>query len=426
MEKLCFFSIVSNNYFAQVQILVASLRLIYGNDVDVKVVVVDKKSEKVDYNSANCDIIFIEDLKLPTLPYFSMKYNVVEFNTFVKPFVFLYLLENYQKVFYLDPDIEIYNKLLYATELLNAYPCVLTPHKLKFNEHADSNEMNIRGSGHFNLGFAGFNSSDTSKEILKYWGKDLEINCYNDTIHSRFTDQKEISNLYFYFAKYMYSIEDPGYNLAPWNFDERELVLENNGYYTRFKNATKLYPLTFLHFSGFNMKGEESFFTTKHQKIEIKKNSCLYNLLTQYKQKMIKTRFNEYNKIPYAFNYFDNGNYISRFERRVYEFLIENKFLLADDNPFLTNGPFYRFLKKSHLLTNNNLIKTDMTTPNALKKGDFNKKEKVLKSLMTGCKKIIGISHYVLLMKYMGYASRYEYQMFLVENKAKRFFKKED
>ena len=104
-------SIVSNNYFSQVLNLCKSIRKIYDKEIEIYVLIVDKKSDQVDYSESDAHILFAHELGIENFLYYALKYNVIEFNTFLKPFLLEKLLDKHEKVVYLDPDIEIFDKL---------------------------------------------------------------------------------------------------------------------------------------------------------------------------------------------------------------------------------------------------------------------------------------------------------------------------
>lgn len=416
MNRNAIVTIVSNNYFSQALCLLKSIRKIHKEELELFVVVVDEKSNLVDYSESEANVIFAKDLGIKDFMYYAMKYNVIEFNTFVKPFVLEKLLCKYDRVLYMDPDICIFNRLDEIYSTLDKFDMVLTPHKLTYSERVDENEMNIRRAGFFNLGFCGVKKSDMTNRILKCWQNDLLDNCYSDIANHQFTDQKSMANLFYIFYKNIGVLENPGMNFAPWNFDERRVIAKNDNLYISLNESNELYSLVFFHFSGFYVNGGQNFFTTKHQDMLITSEG-LINALEEYRSNIIKNHYNEYSKIPYAYNYFSDGAYISRFERRVFEHLIENEMINIKEDSFDKNGKFRKILKKNHLLTKDRIKDVDLASINVLKKGGFSKKEKIVRCMMKFTKKLIGITNYVMLMKYLSYSSRMSNQMFLIKDR---------
>jgi hypothetical protein len=412
-------SIVSNNYFGQVQTLCKSIQKIYGSDMDVYVLIVDKPSPAVRYDECPAKVLFASQLGIPDFDYLSMKYNVIEFNTYVKPFLLMKLLKDHEKVLYIDPDIVLFDRLDGIFSDLDSHPMVLSPHKLTRLDSGDDNEFNIIKAGFFNLGFCGVNNTPKALEILNAWNDELYDYCYSNVREHMFTDQKWISNLFFYYYKDMYVCPDPGVNFAPWNFCERTLSVENGKPYVSLKGSQEKSSLKFFHFSGFDVHGGDNYFTTKHAPIEVS-DATLRDLLVAYRAAILANHFDEYHPIPYAYNYFSNGRYISRFERCIFDYWIKNGFLDKSNNYFSSDDDFYKLLKKNHVLTKDKIASTDLASPNVLKKGTFSKKENAIKSLMKMAKRTLGITNYAMLLKYLSFASAYSNQTFLLNKKSKK------
>src|SRR5215469_2512117 len=60
----------------------------------------------------DCIVVPIEDLAIPDFRSFVFRYDVMEVNTAVKPFMFQYLVrQGHEIVLYFDPDIQIFSRL---------------------------------------------------------------------------------------------------------------------------------------------------------------------------------------------------------------------------------------------------------------------------------------------------------------------------
>lgn len=408
-------SIVSNNYFSQVLNLCKSIRKIYDKEIEIYVLIVDKKSDQVDYSESDAHILFAHELGIENFLYYALKYNVIEFNTFLKPFLLEKLLDKHEKVVYLDPDIEIFDKLDIIYDSLENKDFSVSPHKIDMFTLFDENERNILLGGYFNLGFCAVKNSTFGKLILKMWQEDLKINCYSDIAVHQFTDQKSIANLYYKFYNYIEVINHPGVNFAPWNFCERELINKENKLFVKLKSAQEDKPLIFFHYSGFNVNGGQVYFTTKHLDMDLSRQTDLIAVLDSYRERINLNHYGDYSKIKYCYNFFSNNFYVSRFERRIFEYLVSCGKLDKSIDYFNADNQFYKLLKKNHLLTSDKLMSVDLISLNALSKGDFSKKERTVKKLMKIAKKLLGIDNYIMLMKYLTHASRMNNQTFLLK-----------
>src|SRR5687768_14781862 len=110
--KEIIFTLCSNNYLAQAKTLGDSVKE-FNPEVHFVIGLVDKLHPEIDYS-------FFEPFEIvpfDTIGYdFSEminEYNIVEFNTAVKPFYIEFFFKKYSsqnlKLCYLDPDIEIFD-----------------------------------------------------------------------------------------------------------------------------------------------------------------------------------------------------------------------------------------------------------------------------------------------------------------------------
>jgi lipopolysaccharide biosynthesis glycosyltransferase len=170
-------------------------------------------------------------------------YDLFEASTAIKPTLFKTLLnQGYKTVTFLDPDTQLFGSLDSLFEVSERYSIVLTPHRLTpVSENAvNQKEESFLRYGTFNLGFISVNQN--SMQFLDWWEEKLHWSCRRYSGDIVYTDQKWIDLVPSYFD--YFCLRDPGYNLAPWNLDERELNISPGG--ELFVNANKL---VFIHYS---------------------------------------------------------------------------------------------------------------------------------------------------------------------------------
>jgi hypothetical protein len=180
------------------------------------------------------------------------RYNIVELNTAVKPFIFEYLFSRYpdcKQILYLDPDIQVYHS--FSEELLNwfnEYDIILTPHVLvsDLQDKLAIRERAFLNTGMFNLGFLGLKRCPTTDALLQWWKLRLTYWGYVNVFEGLFTDQIWINFVPLYYDKVLI-FKHWGANVAHWNLWERK-ILKIKGKY--FINDEK-HPLLFYHFSAF-------------------------------------------------------------------------------------------------------------------------------------------------------------------------------
>ncbi|MGI4810558.1 MAG: hypothetical protein ACRYF2_20920, partial [Janthinobacterium lividum] len=110
-DGLAFFTICSNNYVSMAGIFVNSV-LVHHPEADIYLCLADTLVDDPTFYPHGCKVIPASGLDIPGFDAFSFRYDVMEFNTALKPFMFRHLLAlDYGAVLYFDPDIEIFHRL---------------------------------------------------------------------------------------------------------------------------------------------------------------------------------------------------------------------------------------------------------------------------------------------------------------------------
>jgi len=229
------------------------------------------------------EIIIIKPSDLDLDPEVFMRmaiyYDVTELSTALKPLGLKYLLDTGSEIaIYLDPDIEVFSKLVEIPKHLESANIALTPHSLHGfpKDELRPTARDIMASGTFNLGFIAVNNSEQSYEFLSWWNEKLIFDCISDVENNLFTDQRWIDFVPSYCSFSV--IREYGYNVAYWNLHEREITKVDSGYYL---NSS---PLRFFHFSGYSPN--KPWILSKHvadkPRVVISSNSLLKELAENY------------------------------------------------------------------------------------------------------------------------------------------------
>ncbi len=285
------FTLCSNNYLAQAKTLGDSIaehnpgtRFIIG--------LVDKRDPEIDYDFFSpFELISFDQLGFPVIDDMLSRYDIIEFNTGVKPFYIEYLFDHFpevEKLYYIDPDIYFYESLDELDGLLDKHDIVLTPHLTVAPATVTTDELVAMRHGHFNLGFLGLRRSRNSVEFLTWWQERLKNHCVIDKGRGLFVDQKWVDLAPLYFDG-IYNFKHQGYNMAWWNTSERDL-LEDGGKY--FVN-TKAQPLVFFHFSGFKPGSTTHFGRVGNDEYSFDARSDLRELFDSYAAHLMS---NDYEK----------------------------------------------------------------------------------------------------------------------------------
>ena len=340
--ELIFFTIVAKNYISFARTLTDSITAQYPNAI-IYVLICDRNYKFLDKNNTHIKFISLEELNLPNFDQFAFRYDILEFSTALKPYVFKWIFEKKQhkSAIYLDPDIYLISRLTEVEKKLKEnVSVILTPHLLDpINDNFHPNEQTMLQVGSYNLGFIAINNNLEGNKLIKWWANRLEKNGFVDLKNGLFTDQKW-ANLMPSLFHSVYILRHPGYNLAYWNLAQRKISFKNNNYLVNGK------PLAFVHFSGIDPLKPTIF--SKHQdRLKINNIGPIKVIFDHYIKSLIKNDYIMTHKLPYAFNFLKDGTRISSAMRFYYNNLRNKRYL----NPFRElNANFFSKIDKSILL----------------------------------------------------------------------------
>lgn len=246
------FTLCSNNYLASARVLGISF-LKFHKEIRFIIGLVDKKSPQIDYSTfENIEIIPVEQLNIPDFDKLVDKFNIIELNTTVKPYYFtkFFFEEGADGVIYLDPDIQVFNRMTEVLDSMNTNMITLTPHLLSpIDDEYGPNDYHILRGGIFNLGFIALSKFQQLKFFLNWWtDRCIKYGFRNDNA-GLFYDQIWMNYVPTFFDSY-YILKHPGYNMANWNLHERFLTLSDKGNWV----VNDSYALVFYHFSHYNIE----------------------------------------------------------------------------------------------------------------------------------------------------------------------------
>jgi hypothetical protein len=323
-------------------------------------------------------------------------YDIVEFNTAVKPFFINYLFrQGYKKVIYLDPDILVCARLDAALGKLENHSIVVTPHQLSPVTNVDRFisylqwEQSALQTGIFNLGFIGVANSGEGRAFVEWWSNRCNYMCFVDPEAGLFVDQKWI-NLAMCFYPSTYILRHKGYSMSVWNLHDRVLI---NG------RVNGVEPLVFYHFSSIDMNDPD--IISKHDKtLKLKDRPDLIDLVRSYREKIKHNGYDYFRMLPYTYDYFSDGRKIDLLERRLYSAVSENY-----PDPFSTpSNKFYAELKKKRRLgTVTNCVRNQILI------------ERIEKLFMKTIFGIFGAKQYAKIMQYFNVGDRLRSHTFLLD-----------
>ena len=312
-DRVAIFTICSNNYLPFAHVLFGSVRRFHP-EADLFLCLADRLLDTPGLIDGDLTVIEAHLLSIPNFPSFAFRYNIMEFNTALKPFMFLHLIEQcgYSSILYFDPDIELFASLTTVLATLrNGASFLFTPHLCSPSQDSiEPNDIFIMRAGTFNLGFLGVSYTAETISILQWWARRLQFQCVNDQPAGLFVDQK-FMNLVPGFADHAAISHDTTLNVAYWNLAQRQLGHTADGW------TVDGAPLKFFHFSGFNpcqparLSKHDPRFTTNMPE-------ALKELTARYAAALLEWGYGTIPASSYAYGRFASGTTIDNDVRKLF------------------------------------------------------------------------------------------------------------
>ena len=426
MKKIAF-TICAKNYIGLALALEQSIRE-HNDDIDFFIFVADEFSEDEKILDLPKNIIIAKDkieISEEQWNQMSFKYDLTEFCTSIKPSCFKYLFKEFDPdaCIYFDPDILVFNSLDTIYNKLESHSIVVTPHITTIQDiyTGKLNERNLLYSGMFNLGFLALKNDNNAEKMLDWWEIRLENRCFQNMMENYFTDQKWMDFLPSFFPTQLFVSHDLGLNVAPWNFYEREIINKDNLFFVKnrlINEADTIYPLTFVHFSGFNYKALIDGNIVQSNIKDFGVYTDYQKIFDLYSNFIKQSDFSRFVKLGYTYNYFSNQVAISSVYRKLFRRLYEDEKITS--NPFDYNNSFYLSLKQAKLI-NEKLIKTDKVSIATAK--NVEQKTLIINKLLKILFNCIGANRFFMLMRLMRLYSKIENHVYLIDKSYLKNFK---
>jgi glycosyltransferase involved in cell wall biosynthesis len=312
--RLAVFTICSNNYVPAARVFFESAKR-HHPEADLFLCLADRIIDVTGLYDDAWTIVPAESLHIPDFRNFAFRYDIMEFNTAIKPFMFRYLLREmrYDGALYFDPDIEIFRPLSGVIDRLrNGASFVLTPHLCAPNEAvAEPNDLTIMRAGIYNLGFLAVARGPESLPIIDWWARRLRFLCISAQEQGIFVDQKFI-DLVPGFAPNAHISTDTTLNVAYWNLAQRNLQQDGDGW------SIDGQPLTFFHYSGFDPRRPDRL--SKYDSVFVGEQMpiALRTLTSAYARHLLDSGHGTIPRGLYAYSHFESGTAIHHLVRQMF------------------------------------------------------------------------------------------------------------
>ncbi len=312
-RNLAIVTICSNNYLASAKVFLQSAAESHP-EATRYLCIADEQPDDSTVYPGNCHIILAKDLSIPEFRQFAFRYNILEFNTALKPFLLLRLLQNgHDAVLYFDPDIELFAPLHGAVSALAADASfVLTPHRLQPAAAGSiPDDLGIMRAGAYNLGFLGVGATAEAVDLLHWLGQQLLYHCIGDQERGLFVDQR-FFDLVPSFAERITILRDSSYNVAYWNLAQRHLEQAGAAWLVDGR------PLGFFHFSGFNCLDESQLSRHSSAFRAGATSPALQALMQHHAARVLANGYGATNNLPYGYGHFSSGALIPPHARQAF------------------------------------------------------------------------------------------------------------
>jgi len=346
-RRRAIFTICSNNYVPMAKVLLASAARFHP-EASLYLCLADQPLDETGFYPADCTLIPCETLGIADFRSFAFRYDVLEFNTALKPFMFRELLgRGHREAVYLDPDIELYAPLEQPFAMLEeGASFVLTPHLTAPAEGAvRPDDLAILRAGAYNLGFRGVGAGEEAERILHWWSRRVRYDCVSEQERGLFVDQR-FMDLVPGFAAGARVLRDTAYNVAYWNLRQRTLAETDGGW------SVDGEPLRFFHFSGIDPRDVSRLSRHTEAFQEPDMSPALRLLVRRYAERALAYGHRSVPAATYAYARFASGVPIPPVVRRMFR----ERHALWSGDPFETYEeylrlPSPRYPAAAHVLT---------------------------------------------------------------------------
>lgn len=415
LDSTFIFTIAAKNYLGQVSVLQKSIRRNCGN-IKFCCFVVDGFDDLSEIPEDLIDNVFdCRKLGIPHFEEMAFKYDVIEFSTSLKPYIFQHIfhVEKFSQSVYFDPDIKLYDNIDWLLTSLTSKSIIVTPHLLNCSASLSTAQSrkpalplrSFLAVGTYNFGFVAIKSDVHGREFVDWWAEVLKDECFNEFSSGLFVDQKWSEFLPSFFSEQLEICRDPGANVAYWNMHERLLSTSIEGEYL-INNS----PLRFFHFSGIDLSHENGIAKklTSRKDVNLINYSEYRNIFTEYKSELLAAGHAIRSKSPYRYNYFSDGGSINKIHRRLFA-----KFAYKDCSvsPFSISSNFYKSLMDVKLVNKDG---ASLPSLNISDIRNISTKQRILENLFKIALKVLGVNRYVLLLSALAKLSKLDNQLFLI------------
>ncbi|WP_337099015.1 hypothetical protein [Paenibacillus sp. YIM B09110] len=322
---MIFCSVTTNNHIGFAVMMASSIRNYYPKAKIVLCLVEENTTLLTPYMSLFDEVILAKNLGFPQFYRHIFKHSEMEGPCSCKARLMQFAFKRYpseSKYIYMDTDIMLFGDISELINALDVHPIILTPHNFI------PIPLIIR-HGVFNAGMFAVRKSRAARRFLRWWAKKLDTRCYLDVDKGLNADQKWLDYVPKRFGGYIFP--HPGYNVGPWNLNERIITISDSGVF--LVNGE---PLKAFHFSS----------SLRHADYISFLQRCAGNVpISEATILLVKAYLNEISPLrgnyehPWSYSYFRSGRPIELETR--HKFRNRPRLFAKVKNPYLKSNTFF-------------------------------------------------------------------------------------
>lgn len=302
------FTSAAVNYIPKVRLLTDSIKKFHP-EARIHLALADERPENVSLDMFD-SVWSPADLGIENWRTWSFGHAIVELATAIKPFVLEKLLVNDgDRVLYMDPDTVMYSRLDDVLAALDTASVALTPHQTTPEDEWPAiwdNEICSLKHGVYNLGFVAVAATPVGRAFAAWWRERCHRLCIDDVPNGLFTDQRWIDLVPALFPD-VKILRTPRLNVSTWNLSKRRITREDD---KLFVNGERL---GFYHYTGFDSGAHR--LVAQHYAVN---SPVVFQMIDWYEAAIKVAAVDPLSQHQWAFAKFDNGEPISKLQRRVY------------------------------------------------------------------------------------------------------------
>lgn len=223
-----FSTIIDKNYITRLNSLINSLSK-HCADFFFYIIALDNETSIFFSKHKSCITIDVSEVHFyfPELTKIKKDRDPVSYLFTLSPYYPLYILKKFPEIPHIctiDADQYFFSSPELIFNLLKKYSVLITPHRFSNNILID----NPKDFGDYNVSFQVFKNDEVGVKCLNLWCKQCFEWCFDRVEDNKYADQKYLDSWKSYFGDAIYSIDNKGVGLAPWNFENYKIKKHKN------------------------------------------------------------------------------------------------------------------------------------------------------------------------------------------------------